>query len=914
MEDTEHHPLNFHSGTSSTTATAAAPPPALLNAVPSFDGCGDGLDWLSSLRRIARLYGWSHDTCLVVAEIKMVGAAQRWVNSRQGFPSWDDFQEQFHQRFGETPETAIARLECCSQMNGEAPQAYADRFLQNAYRAGRAEDGMLLFQFIRGLHPDLMEEAARQRFSSITEVVTFCNYWQSVTGTDYPVDIAVQQYENWAAPSHPSKHGYNFRSRQDVPDNGRPDGQWHIKPPYCNKNDNGRTNTGRSSNENRPWFDHCPPTNHTERPAVNNYIRPVTCQDISDLADKISKLEVKLSLATQVLHKKDRQVRTLRHVLETQPVWAVPNINMLAPADVEDQAPQPDEDLDHDLLQKVLAAIHQVQSAGSVAGRTCKAPHDKASHNPKEPSPDTTAVRPSTCTVAGAQKPTLGASGAAFAKAGTSALGKPTEADMSVPRQHVPFRAQPTPAPNVNALHKAGELGRQLVAGFTRPPKSVVSKEGNMLPYSGLPCAAGHLAYDKQLESKGRDAPARREQVSTVNRRVKSALAAPAASPTPASHNLHTTAEDAAGLHHPMPTFAPESKGQLPLRGNNKLLTAYVQAQQNGQPIRDLVDTGACNNAVSLDSSPGLRSVDQDDLPRPGRAAYKNADGRQTNTLHVLPKLAVGLGDLTTLIEPTVTGANKFDFLLGNDMLEKAKAVIDYNRLKLTKKIDACTEQELELDLCPPDTSAVPVAYMLPPPTEAVKNPSASKAMLLQEHSPRVGPLEPHTAQSGEADLPTSEVRHLQPLPEPMASTSWHESECFATMFPGLSNDDNAALQAAWQDKKDQYIFWELVSALTGQPPEPADQPSWQCCFDETAGSHMACAYLMWAADPPVRVKGTLQDGTPVVQARYMLPVGVSSPIEPHTDGFNAGPEGPPSLMTGDDTSSCLCAPTPSME
>lgn len=82
----------------------------------------------------------------------MKGAAQRWMR-RKRFEDWDDFQEQFTRRFGETRETAVARLTRCSQRYDETPKAFADRFLENAERAGRAEDEALVYQFLGKLRP-----------------------------------------------------------------------------------------------------------------------------------------------------------------------------------------------------------------------------------------------------------------------------------------------------------------------------------------------------------------------------------------------------------------------------------------------------------------------------------------------------------------------------------------------------------------------------------------------------------------------------------------------------------------------------------------------------------------------------------------------------------------------------------------
>ena len=211
--------LNMPTSPMGNNSYRTPPSPALLNAVPAYDGYGDPLAWLSNLRRISGLYNWDPETCLTVAEIKLVDTAQRWVNSRR-LTSWEDFQAQFIHRFGETRESAIARLERCCQGADESPQAYADRFLQYADRAGKTEDSALLYQFIRGLNNQFKLEAARQRLQSIEEVVGFCNYWQSINNAEYSVRDMVNHYEDRYGRKDRPQPGY--RPRFEERDNYRP--------------------------------------------------------------------------------------------------------------------------------------------------------------------------------------------------------------------------------------------------------------------------------------------------------------------------------------------------------------------------------------------------------------------------------------------------------------------------------------------------------------------------------------------------------------------------------------------------------------------------------------------------------------------------------------------------------------------
>lgn len=162
-------------------ATRTVPAPQAISTVQQFEGKTDPNAWLNHISEIADVYGWGPADCLKIAKIRLTHAAQRWAQARQ-FRSWQDFQQLLDQRFGETKETAIVRLERCYQNPGEAVKAFADRFLQDSDRAGRAEDGALVYQFIQRLQPDLREEVLRAKPKSIDAAVDFANYWVSARG------------------------------------------------------------------------------------------------------------------------------------------------------------------------------------------------------------------------------------------------------------------------------------------------------------------------------------------------------------------------------------------------------------------------------------------------------------------------------------------------------------------------------------------------------------------------------------------------------------------------------------------------------------------------------------------------------------------------------------------------------------
>lgn len=155
--------------------------PHSINTVDKYDGREDPNLWLNILQQTADLYGWDEDSCLKVAKIKLRGDAQRWGQSRH-FNNWNEFRTLLDHRFGETAETAIARLECCRQDKHESPRAFADRFRLNAERSGRIEDAVLVYQFTQRLQPSIRTEVVRKQLHSIDRIVEYAEYWLQAQG------------------------------------------------------------------------------------------------------------------------------------------------------------------------------------------------------------------------------------------------------------------------------------------------------------------------------------------------------------------------------------------------------------------------------------------------------------------------------------------------------------------------------------------------------------------------------------------------------------------------------------------------------------------------------------------------------------------------------------------------------------
>ena len=152
--------------------------PDALTCVDTYYGDEDPHVWLEHLQAVADIYHWNEGTCMKVGTVQLRGAAQRWAQQHD-FSSWPSFCQQLALRFGDTQECSATYLEQCFQQPFESTQAFADRFLYLAVKAGRKEDPALVYSFTQCLLPELKAEAVRQRLQSITDIAAFCDFWLS---------------------------------------------------------------------------------------------------------------------------------------------------------------------------------------------------------------------------------------------------------------------------------------------------------------------------------------------------------------------------------------------------------------------------------------------------------------------------------------------------------------------------------------------------------------------------------------------------------------------------------------------------------------------------------------------------------------------------------------------------------------
>jgi len=161
-----------------------APLPGEIASVPLFRGDDtddhDARHWLTIVDRYSRLWNWTEEAKFVVADTRMTGPAHHWMNSITHPLTWTEFEQEFVERFGERPETALDRLATCRQEENEAVHSYADRFRRDMHLAGRIEDAALRYQFINKLHSRLKIEVKRQEgtLRTLADIVALAKKWE----------------------------------------------------------------------------------------------------------------------------------------------------------------------------------------------------------------------------------------------------------------------------------------------------------------------------------------------------------------------------------------------------------------------------------------------------------------------------------------------------------------------------------------------------------------------------------------------------------------------------------------------------------------------------------------------------------------------------------------------------------------
>lgn len=638
----------------------AVPSPQAISIVQQYDGKTDPNAWLNHVQEVADVYGWNQAACLKIAKIKLTDAAQRWAQARM-FNSWPEFEHLLDQRFGETKETAIVRLERCFQRPAESPKAFADRFLQDADRAGRSEDGALVYQFIQRLQADLREEVLRAKPQTIDAVVDTCNYWISARGM-----IDGTHLDSATPERAPNKPAYQDRQQGYNPPAPR-------RPPFERRyNSNGPA-------PRAPFRDLNNRRNYAPPPPKPAPAAATGASAVEDLTKRFQKLEINLTQQMQQqLQEKDKVIRTLKFALEKRGRDEDVQINFMGTEFVEAEVEE-EGHLDYALLGELYAKrlADEAPLKRMPAKRVAFTPQTPA-YPPSRPHPPLANPRAAPNQGPVPQRPQA-----------TKAYRTPA-APRTTPRGSPAATAPPPLPPNRHlrvAADQANMKAKKLAADISRSIKLDGILEGAVPPQAILTCLAGHLAKVPSLVSLGQEMAAKVENVVHDTLRNFKMPASAVLSMAPAAVPAANTSCHALNNMHP--------------RTAMKTSTCKVVGEINGKPTTCVLDTGASTSAVTIDC---LRRMDMADIIQPQKSSYLNADGRLAASKGKVRDMIWGLGDFQTLVDPTVTAALNYDMLVGTDVLKRAKAIIDFGRDTIKVQVDPETYQEFPMSV----TSATP--------------------------------------------------------------------------------------------------------------------------------------------------------------------------------------------------------------
>lgn len=693
-------------------ATQTGGPPGLvsaqmLNAFKDYNGQKAPDTWLQTFNMIANLFSLPDELRYKVAITKLTDEAQRWSHNRC-FRNWDDFQAQLSNRFGESPGTAIARLEACRQGENEPPRAFADRFLHDAEKAGRQEDDALVFTFMQRLNPDLRQEVLRHQPKTIEDAVEYANWWLGAQVGTY----ANNNYNGAGGGYSSTNSHYHYNNYN----NGGAGGYYRATRAPNNNNNFNNSSGGYGNNRspfNRPLARNNAPL-RPPRPFQEMTNRPrvaapppkpaAAANAIDDLVRGMAGLQLNLQQQNDAKAKQleaaQRQIRTLQFALDAR----APQINFLG----EEQDEEEGED-NYSLRDHMLAAAELDLDPDSLAEIMAKRPAEGDVISRQIPV-KRTAIDPASNPYVPTRPTYLQRAGHTPAVNPTPAGARPVAARM--PRNRIPLApmaAAPangnlaTPAAaaagnnrpqapraattgntttrapaNAPAAVLANEKAKKITADICRSIKMDGQVEDTLPLKAVLLIVAGRLAGSSKLIKLGEEMAV---QADNLMRRMAQSfklsegaalfsMAALAKPPRAHVSELLSRSQPAAR------TATATARLPTPLR---------IVGCLNGRELEMVVDTGATTSAVGLDC---LRRCDLTHKIRDKASNYLTAEGTVAAGKGKAPNLVLGIGDFETRINPTVTNAINYNMLIGVDVLRQGKAVIDFGNNTMQLQVD----------------------------------------------------------------------------------------------------------------------------------------------------------------------------------------------------------------------------------
>ncbi len=642
--------------------------PSLLAAIPAFTGSqgDDPIRWIMRIERLAPSMGVSDEQKLALALAKLDQGAYDWSECNN-FPTWNSFKSAFFARYSEDTKTVKQRLSRCRQAQSEGVRGYVDRFQALALRARLQDPEEILEKFLRGLQKelyDLVITTCPTTFDTALErAVYFEKRLRGNSRLQQTSDNTTASRQPFARPNsypRPTPQGQPQPVRR-YNDGGPRNGQ--TQPADSRENDDV---SGLNSNFNRLKIG----TRSILTPAIKSALRPqnfepqirhmMTRSIMSTDYDSASSDDEDFSFNQPLPH----YPTTQNIVCNTQPETYTD----------ESSDPEPTGNTATKEEAATTPALHAIGMRKAVDYRT-HIPQimERMEIDRIKPASKPLHRRPFSVVPQQGPNPKYGPGGdSTYPEGGPRVIrrnGPPPS--HPAPTKHVSFQTPPPPAETTIKLSR-NEL-RLLEDMFS------TLKIRNLGPeeMTGLSTDRVLLALAQKIKELvlGRNLP-------------PPILARPVDSPPQVQLNVAEVSYPKL-RKRPLKTVStkerPHSLGKYlsPSDGVETyfdVLSAKMRVFDN--PVRAVIDTGATACGISLEfvRKLGLESAIDSSIT----VRYLNADGAPMLSAGVIRDAPVRLGELTQHVDLLVIpGNNTYGLLCGVDFLSPAKAVIDFNTLRL---------------------------------------------------------------------------------------------------------------------------------------------------------------------------------------------------------------------------------------
>ncbi len=727
--------------------------------IPEFDyKATDVLTWLQSIEELGHLEGWTDETRLSVASIRLGPIAKQWYNSWRhavgaGALTWDRLREALRDRYGVSDRELHLRLANCKQERRESVRDYADRYLSlmTQLRLAVDQDPTHMHNFLKGLR------------GSVYKMV----YLMKPRNLTYAIRDAI----------YISEGGDRISERDDEDDREetrvRFDTRASYSPGRQQSNDRGYgryTHTSERANPSPGPRSNAPPRyNSQRRPAPPGSARP---SDIANVQDQMARLNLSGDRA------RPRAAANLCHVHweDEDPYSYTEDEGATSDDDCEEPSPQhPDlvhansyevnmkriGDFDPVTLPRKRVPVtmrgndpmeldrHRPEPRRFSAGRAPQLPRPRPAGPGPAPPPPPPAAGPA---VRAAAAVPLTAAAPATSQASPRPAGRPST--TGAPRAYV----RPVPA--------AAPAGLTPVAAPRAPVAAPAA--GNTAAEAGRVNVVGRLAPRADQVPGDPAVEERRiadDIVSKINRyslTLGTALKCNAASIYTkvggkmlgiARQHARAAGEPVAHAHQ---SSTPSNEPGL-VEARWQVCKADVGVRDgNGvvQPLRAVLDSGASHTIVPFKT---LTHLGLTSIIEATEVEVINADDYAAPACGRARGLTLSLGDREVRVNGVVNLAEAYDILLGNDFMGRINADLKYSTSQLEYTNDAGTR------------SVLPIVFVRSQPTPAAKATPAgrpSKAYMVDiQSSPQpsqdLDPEEPPTT----ANSPASKDTQSSPQP-----------------------------------------------------------------------------------------------------------------------------------------------------